>query len=102
MCEQAIFDIDPQLQARFIWVNQWLFDRHYTANLIENDPGSKPEQDARQVKKFREEIAQLQSEIDAMSKQYPQIGAYIQTVPYPGEKAQKPDGAGVGPGIRRR
>jgi Protein of unknown function (DUF1553) len=76
-----------------MWVYQRMFDLHYTANLLESDPGSKPEQAARQVKKFRQELAGLRAEIDAMSKTYPQLAAYIKTVPYPGEKAPLPPGA---------
>jgi Protein of unknown function (DUF1549)/Protein of unknown function (DUF1553)/Planctomycete cytochrome C len=80
------FAIDPQTETRFMWVYQRMFDLHYTANLLENEPGSKPEQAARQVKKFREELAQLQAEIDRMSAAHPEIGAYIRSVPYPGER----------------
>jgi Protein of unknown function (DUF1549)/Protein of unknown function (DUF1553)/Planctomycete cytochrome C len=83
---RPFFVIDPQTETRFMWVYQRMFDLHYTANLLEGDPGSKPEQAARQVKKFREELAQLQAEIDGMSKAHPEIAAYIRTVPYPGEK----------------
>jgi hypothetical protein len=75
-----------------MWIYQRMFDLHYTANLLESDPGSKPEQAARQVKKFREELAGLQAEIDAMSKAYPAIAAYIKDVPYPGEKTPAPAG----------
>ena len=84
---RPFFDIDRDTETRFMWVYQRMFDLHYTANLLESDPGSKPEQAARQVKKFRDELAALQSEIDAMSKTHPEIAAYIKTVPYPGEKA---------------
>jgi len=83
---RPFFPIDPQTETRFMWVYQRMFDLHYTANLLESDPGSKPEQAARQVRKFREELAALQAEIDAMSKAHPEIAAYIKTVPYPGEK----------------
>ena len=83
---RPFFDIDPKTETRFMWVYQRMFDLHYTANLLEGDPGSKPEQAARQVKKFRAELAELQAEIDAMSKEYPQLGEYIRTVPYPGER----------------
>ncbi len=92
---RPFFEIDPKTETRFMWVYQRMFDLHYTANLLESDPGSKPEQAARQVKKFREELTQLQAEIDAMSQEYPQIAEYIRTVPYPGEKppeARNPDG----------
>jgi hypothetical protein len=84
---RPFFDIDRDTETRFMWVYQRMFDLHYTANLLESDPGSKPEQAARQVKKFRDELAALQSEIAAMSKAHPEIAAYIKTVPYPGEKA---------------
>jgi hypothetical protein len=90
---RPFFEIDPKTETRFMWVYQRMFDLHYTANLLESDPGSKPEQAGRQVKKFRQELAALQAEIDAMSKAYPQLAAYIKTVPYPGEKAPLPPGA---------
>jgi hypothetical protein len=83
---RPFFDIDPQTETRFMWVYQRMFDLHYTANLLESDPGSKPEQAARQVAKFRQELTALQAEIDSMSRKYPEIAAYIKTVPYPGEK----------------
>ena len=89
------FEIDPKTETRFMWVYQRMFDLHYTANLLEGDPGSKPEQAERQVKKFRQELEELQAEIDAMSKEYPQIAEYIKTVPYPGERPpeqRNPDG----------
>jgi hypothetical protein len=89
------FEIDPKTETRFMWVYQRMFDLHYTANLLESDPGSKPEQAARQVGKYRQELSELQAEIDEMSKQYPEMAAYIKTVPYPGEKRpdqRNPDG----------
>ena len=90
---RPFFRLDPQTETRFMWVYQRMFDLHYTANLLENDPGSKPEQAARQVTKFRAELAALQAEMDGMAKRYPAIGAYIKTVPYPGEKTPRPAGA---------
>ena len=92
---RPFFEIDPKTETRFMWVYQRMFDLHYTANLLEGDPGSKPEQAERQVKKFRQELKELQAEIDAMSKEYPQIAEYIKTVPYPGERPpdqRNPDG----------
>jgi cytochrome c553 len=92
---RPFFEIDPKTETRFMWVYQRMFDLHYTANLLEGDPGSKPEQAARQVKAFRQELNELQAEIDAMSKEYPQIAEYIKTVPYPGERPadqRNPDG----------
>jgi hypothetical protein len=92
---RPFFEIDPKTETRFMWVYQRMFDLHYTANLLEGDPGSKPEQAERQVKTFRHELTELQAEIDAMSKEYPQIAEYIKTVPYPGERPpeqRNPDG----------
>jgi hypothetical protein len=92
---RPFFEIDPKTETRFMWVYQRMFDLHYTSNLLEGDPGSKPEQAEQQVKKFRQELQELQAEIDAMSKEYPQIAEYIKTVPYPGERPpeqRNPDG----------
>jgi hypothetical protein len=89
------FEIDPKTETRFMWIYQRMFDLHYTSNLLEGDPGSKPEQAARQVKTFRQELTALQAEVDAMSKEYPQLAEYIKTVPYPGERPpeqRNPDG----------
>jgi hypothetical protein len=83
---RPFFNIDPKTETRFMWVYQRIFDLEYTANLLEGDPGSKPEQAALQVKKFRDELKSLHAEIEAMSKEYPDIAAYIKTVPYPGER----------------
>ena len=54
---RPFFEIDPKTETRFMWVYQRMFDLHYTANLLEGDPGSKPEQAERQVRKFRQELA---------------------------------------------
>jgi hypothetical protein len=86
---RPFFRVDQKTETRFMWVYQRMFDLHYTANLLEGDPGSKPEQAARQVKKFRAELASLQAEIDGMAKRYPAIAAYMKTVPYPGERAPR-------------
>ena len=53
---RPFFEIDPKTETRFMWVYQRMFDLHYTANLLEGDPGSKPEQAERQVKTFRQEL----------------------------------------------
>lgn len=86
---RPFFRIDRATETRFMWVYQRMFDLHYTANLLEGDPGSKPEQAASQVKKFRAELASLQAEMDGMAKRYPAIAAYIKSVPYPGERAPR-------------
>jgi len=44
-------------------------------DLLESDPGSKPEQAARQVKKFRDELAALNAEMAELGKKYPAIAA---------------------------
>ena len=49
---RPFFEIDPKTETRFMWVYQRMFDLHYTANLLEGDPGSKPEQAERQVRKY--------------------------------------------------
>jgi hypothetical protein len=92
---RPFFEIDPHTETRFMWIYQRMFDLHYTANLLEGDPGSKPDQAVLQVKKFRQELRDLQAEIDAMAREYPQIAEYIKTVPYPGERPpeqRNPDG----------
>jgi hypothetical protein len=82
---RPFFAIDPQTETRFMWVYQRMFDLHYTANLLESDPGSKPNR--RRVRsQVPRELATLQGEIDRMSRAHPEIAAYIRTVPYPGEK----------------
>ncbi len=85
---RPLFAMEPQEEQRFQWIYQRLFDLHYTANLLDGDPGSKPEQAKRQVAKFRAEIDALNAEIAGLGKKYPEIPPYMATVRYPGAKGE--------------
>jgi hypothetical protein len=45
--ERPLFDIDPETESRFLWLEQRIHELNYLANLLDKEPGTKPEDSAR-------------------------------------------------------
>ena len=69
---RPLFDIDPKVEQRFLWIENRLFDLHYSANLLINE-ASTVEGAAARVEKWKAEIASLQAEMAKIGEQYPQL-----------------------------
>jgi hypothetical protein len=70
--ERPLFDIDPQVEARFLWVQRRLFDLKYSADLLTNE-ASTVENSAPRVAKWKAEIESLRVEMEAVRGKYPQL-----------------------------
>jgi hypothetical protein len=75
--ERPLFDIDPQTESRFLWLQQRIHELNYVANLLATEPGTKPEESARKVADFRSELQKLQVEVDGIGKRYPELPKLI-------------------------
>jgi hypothetical protein len=76
--ERPLFDIDPETEKRFLWLEQRIHELNYVANLLDKEPGTKPEESARKVKEFNAELKTLQVEVDALGKRYPALPQQIE------------------------
>src|SRR5213593_3480115 len=68
--ERPLFDIDPQVESRFLWVQRRLFDLKYSADLLTNE-ASTVEDSAPRVAKWKAEIESLRVEMEALREKYP-------------------------------
>jgi cytochrome c553 len=76
--ERPLFAIDPATEQRFLWLEQRIHELNYLANLLEKEPGTKPEDSARKVAQFNAELAKLQGEVDALGIRYPELPKQIE------------------------
>lgn len=94
--ERPVFDVDPQVEARFQWVQRRLFDLAYSRNLLTNEASTVVGSEER-VARWKVEIAALQAEVEQLRERYPQLVAYLEK--YWRDPSQQPRSTG---GTRRR
>src|SRR5262249_12040162 len=70
--ERPMFDIDPKIETRYLWIQNRLFDLHYSANLLTNE-ASTVEDAAPRVAKWKAEIESLKAEAEGYEAQYPKL-----------------------------
>jgi len=68
--ERPMFDVDPKIETRYMWVRNRLFDLRYSANLLTNE-ASTVENSAPRVAKWQAEIDSLKTEIEALRDAHP-------------------------------
>ena len=91
--ERPMFEVDPKVEARYLWVEQRLFDLNYVINLLTKE-ASTIEKSSAIVAKSEEEVRKLQVEMENLKAQYPQLVQHVEK--YWTEKQ------GAGPGMNRR
>ncbi len=91
--ERPLFEVDPKIEIRYLWLQNRLTDLRYSANLLTNEAstvvGSAP-----RVAKWKAEIATLKTEAEALKERYPDLVKSLEkswTFPPPGKP--KPDAA---------
>ncbi len=70
--ERPLFDVEPEVEQRYLYMQNRLFDLRYSANLLTNE-ASTVEGAADRVAKWKAEIAELQTEAQEMGKKYPKL-----------------------------
>jgi len=68
--ERPLFDVDPQIEQRYLWIQNRLFDLRYSANLLTNE-ASTVDGAAPRVAKWKAEIASLKAEMESLRDLYP-------------------------------
>ena len=70
--ERPMFDVDPKIENRYLWMQNRLFDLHYSANLLTGE-ASTVENAAPRVAKWKAEIETLETEIKEWGERYPKL-----------------------------
>ena len=65
-----MFEVDPKVEQRYLWVQNRLFDLRYAANLLTGEASTVVGSEAR-VAKWKAEIEALKTEMTATLEQYP-------------------------------
>ena len=75
--ERPLFDVDPKVEKRYLWMQDRLFDLAYSANLLTGE-ASTVENAAPRVAKWKAEIEALQAEAETWKSQYPKLYESLQ------------------------
>jgi hypothetical protein len=75
--ERPLFNIDPRVEMRYLWMQNRLFDLAYSANLLTNE-ASTVENAAPRVERWKAEIAALKAEAETWREQYPKLYESLQ------------------------
>ena len=70
--ERPMFDVDPKVEARYMFVRNRLFDLRYSANLLTGEASTVEGSEVR-VAKWKAEIAELKTEMEALREKYPKL-----------------------------
>jgi hypothetical protein len=71
------FDIDPEIERRFMWAQDRMWELDLRVRYLSDLPGSKPEESAKKVADMLDEIRQLQAEMNAVRDRYPQLADVV-------------------------
>ena len=75
--ERPLFDVEPQVEQRYLWVQRRLFDLNYSANLAVNEATTFVEP-ARRVTMWKDEIDALKTEMLTLQSRYPKLVENVQ------------------------
>src|SRR5438034_64471 len=75
--ERPMFEVDPAIENRYMWVERRLFDLHYAADNLTNE-ASTVDNAADKVTRWIGEIRQLQAEMAQLQDRYPQLVENLQ------------------------
>ena len=70
--ERPMFDVDPAVEARYLWVQNRLIDLKYSANLLTSE-ASTVVGSVERVEKWKAEIERLKIEMVALQERYPRL-----------------------------
>jgi hypothetical protein len=98
--ERPLFDVEPEVETRFAWLQNRLFDLAYSVNLLTNEASTVVDSASR-VARWKAEIETLKQEALGLQEKYPQLVAKLERYwSPPGQRRQADDA--VNNGSRRR
>jgi hypothetical protein len=98
--ERPLFDVEPQVEVRFAWLQNRLFDLAYSVNLLTNEASTVVDSASR-VAAWKAEIETLKHEALGLQEKYPQLVGRIERYWNPSQRRQADDAVNDG-GRRRR
>jgi len=98
--ERPLFDVEPQVEMRFAWLQNRLFDLAYSVNLLTNEASTVVDSASR-VARWKAEIETLKHESLGLQEKYPQLVAKLERYWNPPGSRQQADDA-ANDGSRRR
>jgi hypothetical protein len=70
-------DVDKDTEQKFMSTSVRLFYLSYLANLMNNEPGSKPEEAAKKSVQFTQEMFQVRDSMASLKDSHPEMWAYL-------------------------
>jgi hypothetical protein len=70
-------DVDKETEQRFMSTSVRLFYLSYLANLMNNEPGSKPEEAAKKSVQFTQEMFKVRDSMASLKDSHPEMWAYL-------------------------
>ena len=83
---RPIADVDKDTEQKFMFASQRIFYLSYLANLMNGEPGSKPEEAAKKSAAFTDEMIQVRDSMAFLKDTHPEMWAYLDNL----AKAPKP------------
>jgi hypothetical protein len=74
---RPLADVDPETDKKFMFASVRLFYLSYLANLMNNEPGSKPEDAARQSAKFTQQMNEVRDSMAFLKDSHPEMWDYL-------------------------
>jgi len=109
---RPLAEVDPVVETRFMQAEQRLFYLSYAANLLRDEPGSKPAEAREKVGRFVAEMEQIKAGMSFLTDGHPEMYAQLDQLgrrpqPYPDDRStppatqpvQRPQIAGAGGGV---
>ena len=74
---RPLADVDPETDKKFMFASVRLFYLSYLANLMNNEPGSKPEDAARQSAQFTQQMNEVRDSMAFLKDTHPEMWDYL-------------------------
>jgi cytochrome c553 len=93
---RPLAEIDPAVETKFMLATDRIFYYSYVANLLRDDPGSKPKEAREKVLRYTAEMERIRDENAGLREKYPEMYNYLAQLarrpnPYPDQApATKP------------
>jgi hypothetical protein len=77
---RPLADLGKEDEQKFMFASQRLFYLSYMANLMNNEPGSKPEEAAKKSAQFSEEMVKVRASMEYLKEGHPEAFAYLDSL----------------------
>jgi hypothetical protein len=74
---RPLAEVSPEAESRFMVASQRLFYLSYLANLMRDEPGTKPKEARQKVERFTKELDAIEGQIADLRDKYPVLHAYL-------------------------